>query len=215
MQLLLEQYLCWMWNIKGPAISANLMSACSFSIASFTPRNSSESKAVCNTLWLADIYDKLLAPTQTSSWRTTPCHLPISYPPFVEPMNWGQDTNIVLFSELFWSYCYIWCELCPVHSADIHWPNFEIVIFQLYWDLSAYRRTHLERGFVTCFPEMARATLHLRTSWILCQCSVSKLQGTSKSFMHLRYMVRKFLFLYYHFLRVNVHTLMTLSLIAK
>jgi len=94
------------------------MWACSFSIASFTPRNPSESRAaVCNTMWHADFYDELLAPTQTSSWRTTPCNLPISFPPFLEPMNWGQGTNIVLFSELSWS----WCEMCPILSADIHW----------------------------------------------------------------------------------------------
>jgi len=166
-------------------------------------------------MWHADFYDELIAPTQTSSWRTSPCHLPISYPPFLGPMNWGQDTNIVLFSELSWSYCYTWCALCPILSSDVHWPNFVSVIFQLHWDLSACRRTHLDRGFVRCFPEMAKATLHLRTSWIFYQCSVSKLQGTSKSFMHLRYMVRRFLFLYYYFLRVHVHTQMKLSLIAK
>lgn len=124
-------------------------------------------------------------------------------------------TSIVLFNELSWSHHQSCCELCPILLADIHWHNSEFLIFHLYWDLSACRRTHLDRGSVRCSPEMVRATSHLRISWTFCRCSVSKLQGTSKSFMHLRYMVRIFLFLFHDFLRLHLPTGMKQSFIAK
>lgn len=119
---------------KAPAVSASLMWACSFSIASVTPRNPFESKAVCTTMWRADFYDELLAPTHTLSWRTTHCNLPISFPPFLEPMNWGQGTNIVLIllwavpNSLCWYKLSLWyfsyTEICllagePIQTEDL------------------------------------------------------------------------------------------------
>ena len=82
---------------KAPAFYASLIWACSFSISLVIQKNTSESKAVCNTMWHADFYDELLATTQTSSRRTTPFHLAIiifHHIPTIWAMNWGQGTNM-------------------------------------------------------------------------------------------------------------------------
>jgi hypothetical protein len=59
--------------------------------------------------------------------------------------------------------------------------------------LPAYRRTHSDRESARYSHETGKAISLSKTSWTFCQCSVSKPQGTSKSSMHLRYMVRKLL----------------------